>query len=128
MWRVRDKSTILLTLCLVLMLVAGAACDPDGPGGSLPTHPSDTYAVTLEWDAPTTDAVGRPLEDLSGYRLYYAETESPATSGTVIDVGSVNTITVRGLAAGDYLFAVTAYDADGNESDLSEPLPVEVGR
>jgi hypothetical protein len=34
---------------------------------------------------------------------------------------------VSGLAAGDYLFAVTAVDEDGNESEFSDPLPAEVG-
>jgi hypothetical protein len=34
---------------------------------------------------------------------------------------------VTDLEAGSYLFAVTALDIDGNESDFSDPLPVEVG-
>ncbi|MGB5526180.1 MAG: fibronectin type III domain-containing protein [Gemmatimonadota bacterium] len=104
-----------------------AGCAPDGPGGGIPTHPGDTYSVTLEWDAPTTDALGRPLQDLSGYRLYYWESEFAAGSETMIELGAETGVTVSGLLAGDYLFAVTALDTLGNESELSDPLPVEVG-
>jgi len=45
----------------------------------------------------------------------------------MIEIGDTTRVTVDGLAAGDYLFAVTALDVDGNESDFSDPLPVEVG-
>jgi hypothetical protein len=127
MWRERYMNRGVLTLAAVLTLALVPGCAPDGPGGGIPTHPGDTYSVTLEWDAPTTDAVGRPLEDLSGYRLYYWKTESAAGSETVIELGTETGVTVSGLLAGDYLFAVTALDNVGNESDLSDPLSVEVG-
>jgi hypothetical protein len=74
------------------------------------------------------DAVGRPLEDLAGYRLYYSsDPPSAALDAEMVEVGDTTRYTVTGLAAGDYLFAVTALDEDGNESDFSDPLPAEVG-
>lgn len=127
MWRERYMRTGVSALGVLLVSVFAAGCTPEGPGDGIPTHPSDTYSVTLEWDAPTTDAVGRPLEDLSGYRLYYRETESAAGSETMIELGAETGVTVSGLPAGDYLFAVTALDTLGNESALSDPLPVQVG-
>jgi len=127
MWRERYMRRGVLSLGGVLAFAFVAGCAPDGPGGGIPTHPGDTYSVTLEWDAPTTDAIGRPLQDLSGYRLYFRETESAAGSETMIELGAETGVTVSGLLAGDYLFAVTALDTLGNESDLSDPLPVEVG-
>ena len=114
-----------LSLALALAFVAG--CTPDGPGAGIPTHPTDTYSVTLEWDAPTMDAVGRPLDDLSGYRLYYREAESPAGSEMMFEIGAATQATVQGFSAGEYMFAVTALDALGNESDLSDALYVQVG-
>ena len=126
MWRERYTKTGAMALGAVLAFAFAAGCAPDGSGDGIPTHPGDTYSVTLEWDAPTTDAVGRPLEDLSGYRLYYRETDSAAGSQTMIELGAETRVTVSGLPAGDYLFAVTALDTIGNESDLSDPLPVEV--
>jgi hypothetical protein len=102
-----------------------AACAPDGPG-SVPTHPTDTYTVTLEWDAPTEDAAGRPLGDLAAFRLYYRKIGAPSFEPE-IDVGMATRASLQGLAAGEYVFAVTAVDDLGNESDLSDPLVVEVG-
>jgi hypothetical protein len=127
MWRERYSNTSALALGVVLSLAVAAGCTPDGSNSGVPTHPTDTYSVTLEWDAPTTDAVGRPLEDLSGYRLYYRDTDSGAGSETMIELGAQTRVTVSGLPAGNYLFAVTALDTLGNESDLSDPLPVELG-
>ena len=45
----------------------------------------------------------------------------------MIELGPATRVTVSGLLAGDYLFAVTALDNMDNESDLSDPLSVEVG-
>ena len=128
MWRRRYTGADAFALGAVLALALAAGCTPDAPGDGIPTHPTDTYSVTLEWDAPTTDAVGRPLEDLSGYRLYYRETDSAAGSETMIELGPETRVTVSGLPAGDYLFAVTALDTLGNESDLSDLLPVQAGQ
>ena len=127
MWRERYTNRGRLALAAVLTLALAAGCAPDGPGSGVPTHPVDTYSVTLEWDAPTTDAVGQPLQDLSGYRLYYWESEFGAGSETMIELKAETGVTVSGLPAGYYLFAVTALDTLGNESDLSDPLPVQVG-
>lgn len=127
MWRDRDTTNVLAGLGACLLLSLGSACAPDGPPDGIPTHPGDTFAVSLEWDAPTTDALGRPLDDLVGYRLYYRESTSRDFE-PAIDVGGSTRATVRGLPAGEYLFAVAAVDAIGNESELSELLPVEIGR
>ena len=128
MWHDRNNRLSWSVLACSLAIVSATSCAPDGPGDGPPTHPSDGYSVTLEWDAPTTDAVGRPLEDLAGYQLYYTP-DPPAEGGDsrMVVVGDTTRFTVTGLEAGDYLFAVTALDGDGNESEFSEPLPVEVG-
>ena len=112
----------------VVVLGSAHACSPDGPAGGLPTHPSDGFSVSLEWDSPTQDALGRPLTDLAGYRLYYSPSPLPAGSEVFrLDLGLDTRVTVAGLPAGPYSFAVTAVDHDGNESDLSAPLDVDVG-
>ncbi len=115
-------------MAAIAVIGSAHACSPEGPEGGLPTHPSDGFSVTLGWDAPTEDAVGRPLTDLARYRLYYSPTSPPAGSeGVRIDLGLETRATVPGLPAGRYFFAVTAIDLVGNESDLSAPLEVEVG-
>lgn len=114
-----------LPLTLLTLLVA---CAPESPEGGLPTHPSERFSVTLAWDAPSTDAMGNALEDLAGFRIYHSPVMPPdGPEGTRIEVGGATEYTVQDLAAGSYWFAVTAVDASGNESDLSEALRVEVG-
>ncbi len=56
--------------------------------------------------------------DLDGYKVYYG-TSSRSYQQT-LDVGLATSVDVPGLAeASAYFFAVTAYDATGNESDYS---------
>lgn len=125
----RSRTAQVVALAGAACVVAALhACAPDGPDGGLPTHPTDIYSVTLEWDAPTQDADGQPLEDLAGYRLYYSPTLPPTgADGVRMDLGLEERVTVTGLPAGVFFFAVTALDTAGNESDLSAPLEVDVG-
>ncbi len=120
------------TAAVLLAVATGTlsvhACSPDAPEGGLPTHPSEGFSVSLEWDPPTVDAVGRPLTDLAGYRLYYSPALPPTgPEGVSVEVGDTPRATVSGLPAGTYYFAVTAVDSAGNESDLSAALAVGVG-
>lgn len=128
MLHTRNRPFDRIALGSLLVLIVASGCSPDAPDGGLPTHPTDTYSVTLEWDAPTEDAVGQPLTDLAGYRLYYSDSDDPqAGNSTMVELADTTRVTVSDLPAGVYVFAVTALDADGNESALSDPLSVEVG-
>lgn len=74
--------------------------------------------ATLSWEAPTTSADGSALTDLAGFRIYYG-TASPVSKAQGIDVGNTTEHTLIGFNQGTYYFAVTAYDTEGNESELS---------
>ncbi len=70
--------------------------------------------VTLAWDANTDPAV-------AGYKLYYGT--ASRTYGTPVDVGKVTQYTLTGIQEGkNCYFAVTAYDANRNESAFSTEL------
>lgn len=79
--------------------------------------------VTLEWDAPTTNEDGTPLDDLCCYTIYYQDAADPAGTPPqhIADVsGTGETYTVTNLSPGHtYTFWVTAVDTDGNESQPS---------
>jgi len=118
-------------LPLLAAVALFTACKPDGPTeppGNPAAPTAETFSVTLEWNAPTRDARGGPLDDLGGYRIHY-RSSSPANGpgGTVIEVADVTRTTVGGLPAGQWRFGVTAYDVAGNESALSNEVLVEVG-
>lgn len=117
-------------LLLCAFVAAFTACRPGGPTepGNPAPPAAETFSVTLEWNAPTLDAQGDPLEDLAGYRVHY-RSSSPANGpgATAVEVGDVTRATVNGVPAGQWRFGVTARDVAGNESALSNEVHVEVG-
>ena len=82
------------------------------------THRGNGVAV-VSWTRPTTNADGTPLNDLSGFKIYYGE--NPNQYSRVIDIpdASLTSFAVEGLPPGIYYFVTTAYDIDGAESDYS---------
>lgn len=72
--------------------------------------------VALAWNPSST-------ADVSGYRVYLGGSSGVYTN--VLDAGNATIITLSDLMAGaSYFFAITAYDAGGNESDFSNELVV----
>lgn len=73
--------------------------------------------ATLTWDA-------NPESDVVGYRVYFGT--SPGTYQQTIEVAD-NSHTVTGLSSGvRYYFAVTAFDAAGNESENSREVSKDI--
>lgn len=117
-------------LLLSASLLVGS-CKPEGPAGpgEGPSLGPDAYSVTLQWDAPTEDAAGNPLEDLVGYRVHYRDSSpanGPGASTEDVDAAATRA-TISDLPAGTWFFGVTARDVSGNESVLSNEVRVEVG-
>jgi hypothetical protein len=74
--------------------------------------------VTLAWD-------GNSEPNISGYKVYYGRVSQ--TYPFVIDAGSNTTQVISNLEDGiTYYFAVTAYDAFGQESDFSGEIPYTI--
>ncbi len=74
-------------------------------------------SVTLSW-MPATDNVG-----VKGYKIFYGtvsvSTDQASYTLGPVDAGNVLTHTVKGLKNDTtYYFAITAYDAAGNESEF----------
>ena len=87
---------------------------------------TDGVALTLAWDAPTTNTDGsslNPATDLSQYKIYYGT--ASLTYTTVVNVTNPGTTTISqtlSLSPGTYYFSVTTVDAAGQESGYSNEV------
>ncbi|PUB73829.1 MAG: hypothetical protein DBO99_19385 [gamma proteobacterium symbiont of Ctena orbiculata] len=81
----------------------------------------DVGSVSLSWVPPTsrTDGTVLDLSEISGYKIYMGSTRDSLEQ--IVDLAdcTVHDYVVNDLATGDYYFAVTTYDMEGNESDFS---------
>ena len=82
-------------------------------------------AITVSWLPPLCEVVG-PMEDLTGYKVYYRETSGK--DELVQEVGPETTsVTFEGLKDGIYSFRVTAAYGRGEkagESESSDPKEI----
>lgn len=82
--------------------------------GSLQVFAGD---VSLAWDPSTSEGV-------VGYKVHHGG--APGSYDSFHTVTNQTAYTVTGLAAGTYFFAVTAFDANGNESGYSNEVSTVV--
>ncbi len=81
--------------------------------------------VTLNWVAPTENVDGSALTDLAGYRIYYGDQSRAYTEELAVANPAATEQNVE-LRSGSYYFAMTALDADGNESAYSNEVVMVV--
>ena len=80
--------------------------------------PALPLTAALTWSASVAS-------DVAGYRVYYGTSSRSYTQvkGAGLVAGNVTSMTVSGLQSGKtYYFAVTAFDAAGNESNYSSEV------
>jgi hypothetical protein len=108
--------TLALLLCLLATLVFAKA-----------TQAAD---VTLSWLPPTANTDGSTPARVGGYNVYSAPTDAALTAlpnsshgGHPLSVGNVLSTTIKNLAPGTYVYAVTAWYCETSatcvESDQS---------
>lgn len=115
---VRARTLVALVVaCIVVSAAtayaAGDTSPPSVPGGLAAVAGSSAPTIaSLTWSA-STDDVG-----VTGYRIWrtVATTLAPEAIGTAAATSFADTVGVPGQ---DYYYAVSAYDAAGNESPMS---------
>jgi hypothetical protein len=103
---------IFLTNGAELVLLKAFGIEVRSVGGS--------RSVAVTWSPPTVNADGSALTDLAGYRIYRGTSPSDLRVVTRLDNPGLVRHVFEDLASGRHYFAVTAINADGIESDLSE--------
>ena len=79
----------------------------------------------VAWVAPARNTDGSSLTDLAGYNLYYGQNSGDYTELLPVSDPSLTSIALA-IEPGEYYMAMTAYDEDGNESDLSNEIFQEI--
>jgi FG-GAP-like repeat/FG-GAP repeat len=75
--------------------------------------------AALTWTAPTQNADGSTLTDLSGYKIYHGLSASALSDVVVVPGASASGYTFSQLNSGTHYFAVTSYNSAGTESAQS---------
>jgi hypothetical protein len=122
-----NKIIILFIFLITTILLT--ACGGGGGSSSNDSHqPAAGNGIVLSWVAPTSrvDDSFLPVSELDGYRIYYGTTAADLTVLVDLNDDSITEYTVDTLPAGNYYFAVTAYDTDGTESGLSNLINKDV--
>ncbi|MEJ2394334.1 MAG: fibronectin type III domain-containing protein [Candidatus Thiodiazotropha sp.] len=121
----------ILTLVMSVSLLS-ACGNTDSSGSSTPTSsqsvPASNGSVTISWTPPSTRSDGSYLSsnDLAGYRVYLGTSSSSLSPREDLADIEMTEYTVKNLPAGDYYFAVTAYDSDGQESGYSQVVLIRL--
>lgn len=101
----------------------------------LPAFKAHADSVHLSWNPPIDNVDGTTITDLAGYNVYWGTSSrtypNMSTVLTCIScpdpIGTEREQTCLALTPGQtYYFAVTAFDASGNESDFSNEVMMDI--
>ncbi|UCG73911.1 MAG: fibronectin type III domain-containing protein [Chromatiales bacterium] len=76
-------------------------------------------SVRLGWDAPTTNADGSPLTNLSGYRIYVFSVGSSEAQTVEVSDPQLTSYLLGNLTPDIFYFTITALNSAGRESESS---------
>ncbi|MFQ6005670.1 MAG: putative Ig domain-containing protein [Woeseia sp.] len=89
------------------------------PAFSITVQAFATGTATLLWTAPTQRTDNTPLTNLAGFNIYYGQTSGNYANLIAVTNPGITTYVVDNLSAGTWYFVVTAFDANGLESNPS---------
>jgi hypothetical protein len=84
-----------------------------------------TGSATLAWIPPTENTNGGVLTNLAGYRVYFGTTPEVQETLTLANAGLTRYV-MTGLSKTTWYFAISAYDANGNESNRTDVASIAV--
>ena len=124
----KKLTTLLLAIVTSLILTACGGGSSTASSDDRDTNISTSSSARLSWVAPATraDSSYLALADLEGYRVYYGTTASSLILLVDLNDNTITEYTPSSLPSGNYYFAVTAYDSDGNESGYSNVINKDV--
>ena len=83
-------------------------------------------SATVSWDVPLTNADDSPLTDLDKYRVHYGTASQDYSLMVEVNDPNATEVTINGLQAGTWFFAVQAVDQSDNASAFSAEVSKEI--
>ena len=83
--------------------------------------------ATLSWSPPTANADGSPLNDLTGYRIYYGRNQDNLTQVVVVNNPGLTRYVVENLTPALWHFEMTSVNSAGVESQRSPTATKTIG-
>jgi hypothetical protein len=84
-------------------------------------------SATLSWTPPTENSDGTPLTNLAGYEIRYGNDQNDLSSSVALDNPSLSMYVIENLSSGTWYFAVSAVNASGVASSLSNVASKTIG-
>ena len=112
----RHRRPALLIVCAVLL----TACNDNATVHAWSAAmAAANNSARLSWLAPAQNTDGTALTYISGDHIYVGT--DPDSLGTILDVAdaTATSYTVSKLSPGTWYFAISAYNAEGADSELS---------
>jgi hypothetical protein len=114
-----------LRLVLALLLILGV-CAMNFAHGATPASPVvSSQDIQLVWSAPTKNTDGTALTNLSGFKLYHRLFGANAFDPPIV-LSVMATKYVFTQGDGNHVYALSAFNATGQESALSQAFQIAV--
>ncbi len=81
---------------------------------------STNGTASLSWNAPTSNTDGTPVTALTGYHVYYGNTQGSMTQSVAVNGAATTSYEITGLTSGTWYFSVAADATDGTQSAPSD--------
>jgi len=106
----------------------GTGIDEVAPIETTETVSDNTRAVRIAWSRPSTYESGAPLNDLTGYKIYYnTSIDRVFLNDVVVNQSGITAYTLYNLQPGSSLYVViTAVNSKNVESQISEIVNIVV--
>lgn len=115
-----SEGQVMASLPAFSITVVSASPSVSQPGQPSQPPTASPVSATLSWMPPTENSDGSVLTDLASYRVYIGSSPTSLQPLVVISNPGLARYVIDGLAPGHYYFAMTAVDARGVESALSQ--------
>jgi hypothetical protein len=110
----------------VRIRVSDGAHEARLPAFEIQVDPVSHGAVTLTWTPPSRNVDDTPLEDLTGFRIYRGSQPGELAPRARVSGSGISSHFIEDLQPGLYYFALTATNAMGIESRLSNHTLIRV--